>query len=84
MDRIAGHTQGVRSVRTCVETALEAGVKYLSLFAFSEENWSRPQSEVNGLMDLMVKGIKQEKGNFAEMIAKAVEGREMKTFRVER
>jgi undecaprenyl diphosphate synthase len=65
-DRIAGHTQGVRSVRTCVETALEAGVKYLSLFAFSEENWSRPQSEVNGLMDLMVKGIKQEKGNFAK------------------
>ena len=65
-DRIAGHTQGVKSVRTCVETALEAGVKYLSLFAFSEENWSRPKSEVDGLMNLMVRGIKQEKGNFAK------------------
>ena len=65
-DRIAGHTQGVKSVRTCVETALEAGVKFLSLFAFSEENWSRPKSEVDGLMNLMVRGIKQEKGNFAK------------------
>ena len=59
-ERVAGHFEGVESVRACVEAAAEAGVKYLSLFAFSEENWSRPEEEVSSLMDLMLKAIADE------------------------
>ncbi|MGN0202034.1 MAG: polyprenyl diphosphate synthase [Candidatus Cryptobacteroides sp.] len=59
-ERVYGHAEGVESVRACVEAAAEAGVKYLSLFAFSEENWSRPESEVNTLMELMMKAIAEE------------------------
>lgn len=58
--RLAGHNVGVESVRDCCEYAVEHGIKYLSLFAFSEENWSRPESEVKGLMSLMVKTIINE------------------------
>ncbi len=59
-DRFHGHIEGVESVRACVEAALEAGVKYLSVFAFSEENWNRPQDEVISLMGLMVKAMAAE------------------------
>ena len=59
-ERVYGHAEGVESVRACVEAAAEAGVKYLSLFAFSEENWGRPESEVNTLMELMMKAIAEE------------------------
>ena len=59
-ERIFGHFEGVESVRACVQAAVETGVKYLSLFAFSEENWSRPESEVSGLMGLMVKAMANE------------------------
>lgn len=59
-ERVAGHFEGVESVRVCVEAAAEAGVKYLSLFAFSEENWGRPESEVSTLMGLMMKAIADE------------------------
>ncbi len=59
-ERVYGHFEGVESVRACVETALEAGVKYLSVFAFSEENWNRPQEEVVALMGLMVKAMAAE------------------------
>lgn len=59
-DRIYGHFEGVESVRACVEAAVETGVKYLSLFAFSEENWNRPDEEVAGLMGLMVKAMASE------------------------
>lgn len=59
-ERVAGHFEGVESVRACVEAAAEAGVKYLSLFAFSEENWGRPESEVSTLMGLMMKAIADE------------------------
>lgn len=59
-DRVFGHTAGVESVRACVEAAAEYGVKYLSLFAFSEENWMRPESEVSSLMSLMMKAIENE------------------------
>ena len=45
-DRVYGHFEGVESVRACVEAAIENGVRYLSLFAFSEENWNRPDAEV--------------------------------------
>ncbi len=59
-ERVFGHINGVESVRACVEAAAEAGVKYLSLFAFSEENWGRPDAEVNALMALMFKSIANE------------------------
>ena len=59
-ERIFGHFEGVESVRACVEAAAEKGVKYLSIYAFSEENWNRPQEEVDGLMELMVKAMAAE------------------------
>ena len=59
-ERLFGHTEGAESVRACTEAAVEAGVKYLSLFAFSEENWARPEGEVSGLMSLMLKSMKEE------------------------
>ena len=59
-ERVYGHFEGVESVRACVEAAVETGVKYLSLFAFSEENWNRPESEVLTLMGLMVKAMADE------------------------
>ena len=65
-ERVYGHSHGVESVRACVEAAAEAGVKYLSLFAFSEENWGRPESEVNTLMKLMFKAIADEMQSLKE------------------
>lgn len=59
-ERIYGHFEGVESVRACTEASVECGVKYLSLYAFSEENWNRPQEEVSGLMSLMVKCMADE------------------------
>ena len=59
-ERIYGHFEGVSSVRACVEAAVENGVRYLSLFAFSEENWNRPNDEVTTLMGLMVKAMADE------------------------
>ena len=59
-ERIYGHYEGVESVRACLEAAVEEGVKYLSLYAFSEENWNRPEQEVMGLMELMMKAMKKE------------------------
>ena len=59
-ERVYGHFEGVGSVRACTEAAAEAGVKYLSLFAFSEENWGRPEEEVSTLMGLMVKSMREE------------------------
>lgn len=59
-ERVYGHFEGVESVRACVEAAVETGVKYLSLYAFSEENWNRPQDEVDTLMGLMVKAMAAE------------------------
>ena len=58
--RIFGHRQGVDTVRNVVETAAEIGVKYLTLYAFSTENWSRPKAEVNALMELLVDSIRKE------------------------
>ena len=59
-ERVFGHYEGVESVRACVEAAVETGVKYLSIYAFSEENWNRPQEEVTALMGLMVKAMAAE------------------------
>jgi undecaprenyl diphosphate synthase len=58
--RIWGHTSGVSSVRQIVEAAGEAGVRYLTLYAFSTENWNRPKAEIDALMTLLVSTINKE------------------------
>ena len=65
-DRIFGHRQGVDAVRSVVEGAGEAGIEYLTLYAFSTENWDRPKEEVNALMSLLVNAIIQETKNLNE------------------
>ena len=59
-DRLYGHFHGVESVRNIVEGCAELGVEYLTLYAFSTENWERPEYEVVGLMELLVKTIRTE------------------------
>ena len=59
-DRLFGHYHGVESVRDVVEGCAELGVKYLTLYAFSTENWHRPEDEVTGLMELLVQTIRKE------------------------
>ncbi|MBO4768389.1 MAG: di-trans,poly-cis-decaprenylcistransferase, partial [Bacteroidales bacterium] len=63
-ERLMGHRNGVKSVRESCEFAVEKGIKYLSLYAFSEENWNRPKEEVEGLMALMVKSVLEERETF--------------------
>lgn len=58
--RIYGHQHGVKSVRDCTEVAAELGIRYLTLYAFSTENWSRPKEEVDALMELLVQTILAE------------------------
>ncbi len=58
--RIYGHEQGVESVRSVVEGAGEIGIKFLTLYAFSTENWDRPKTEVDALMELLVHAIENE------------------------
>ncbi len=59
-DRIVGHENGVKSVRDTVEAAAELGINYITLYAFSTENWNRPQEEVIALMQLLVHTISAE------------------------
>ncbi len=59
-DRVFGHQHGVGAVRNTAEAAAELGVKYLTLYAFSTENWNRPRVEVDALMNLFVETIEQE------------------------
>jgi len=59
-DRLYGHFHGVESVRNIVEGSAELGVEYLTLYAFSTENWDRPVTEVSGLMELLVETIRKE------------------------
>ncbi len=61
-ERTFGHEHGVESVRSVLEGAGEIGVKYLTLYAFSTENWGRPQAEVDALMGLLVQSISNETG----------------------
>ncbi len=59
-DRLFGHFHGVASVRNIIEGSAELGIEYLTLYAFSTENWDRPQQEVDGLMSLLVDTIRKE------------------------
>jgi len=58
--RVFGHKHGVESVKVITETAADLGIRYLTLYAFSMENWGRPQEEVNALMEILVDAIERE------------------------
>ena len=60
LERIFGHQKGVTALKEVIETAAELGIKYLSLYAFSTENWGRPDEEVSALMDIMVQSLNNE------------------------
>jgi undecaprenyl diphosphate synthase len=60
LDRVFGHQQGVNAVREVVETAAELGIKYLTLYAFSTENWGRPDEEISALMGIMIQSLNNE------------------------
>lgn len=60
MPRVAGHSRGVESVRATIRSCMERGVEYLTLFAFSSENWRRPADEVSFLMQLFIKSLHKE------------------------
>jgi len=66
LPRTAGHARGVQAVRRVVETCGRRGVKYLTLFAFSSENWRRPQEEVSLLMRLFVQTLEKEVGKLEQ------------------
>ena len=66
LSRIYGHREGAESVRASCRLAMESGVKYLSLFAFSEENWGRPKEEVDALMGLMLDSLVNERRMFMD------------------
>ena len=59
-ERYEGHIEGVVSVKACIKAARKRGVSYLTLYAFSTENWGRPQAEVNALMELFCKSVTKE------------------------
>ena len=65
-ERLFGHSSGVKSVREAIKTAIELGVSYITLYAFSIENWNRPKQEVDGLMDLLISSIANEIEEFNE------------------
>jgi len=58
-ERLFGHHNGLTAVRQAVEAAVQMGVKYLTLYTFSTENWNRPQAEVDGLMELLITAIEE-------------------------
>jgi undecaprenyl diphosphate synthase len=58
--RIFGHQNAVKSVREVIEASAELGIKYITLYAFSTENWNRPKEEVNALMELLVSSLRSE------------------------
>jgi undecaprenyl diphosphate synthase len=60
LDRIFGHQQGVIALREIIETSAELGIKYLTLYAFSTENWGRSDEEVSGLMSVMIQSLNNE------------------------
>lgn len=59
-NRVLGHTEGIKTVRNITETAAQIGISFLTLYTFSTENWQRPATEVNAIMDLLVRTISAE------------------------
>ncbi len=66
LPRWAGHRAGITAARKVIQGAVEAGIQHLTLFVFSEENWSRPREEINALMDLLVEFIDEEQDDMFE------------------
>ena len=66
LPRTAGHKEGVKATQEVIKAAGEAGVKFLTLFAFSSENWKRPKNEVSALMDLFLRSLESEVHNLSE------------------
>jgi len=64
--RAFGHENGTKSVRDCIDQSLRLGIKNLTLYVFSTENWNRPKFEVNALMDLLVYSLENERLNLIE------------------
>lgn len=64
--RVVGHHEGVASVRDVTEACTEIGIEYLTLYTFSTENWERPDSEINALMELLVHTIEEEQSTLME------------------
>jgi undecaprenyl diphosphate synthase len=60
LPRLAGHRAGMRNARSLVKTLSKYGIKYITLYTFSTENWSRPEEEVNGILDMLGKSIEKE------------------------
>lgn len=60
MPRLAGHREGLESLKRCVQACVQRGIQVLTVFAFSSENWNRPADEVSGLMDLLLKAVTKE------------------------
>ena len=71
-DRCDGHIEGVVSVKACIKAARKSGVRYLTLYAFSTENWGRPQAEVDALMQLFCASVTKET---PELVAQGVQVR---------
>lgn len=70
LPRLAGHRQGMESLRRCIRACLDRGVSVLTVFAFSSENWNRPPDEVSGLMDLLGTALARE---MPQMLADGVQ-----------
>ncbi len=66
LSRVRGHEQGAESVRAVVEACRRRGIRYLTLYAFSNENWARPRSEVKALMSLLGRFLKKERADLVE------------------
>ena len=64
--RVFGHENGTNSVRECIDASLNLGIKNLTLYVFSTENWNRPKFEVNALMDLLVYSLEKERTSILE------------------
>jgi undecaprenyl diphosphate synthase len=65
-ERVFGHQRGAQSVREVIEASAELGIKYLTLYAFSTENWNRPDDEITALMGLMVQSLNDETGTLVK------------------
>lgn len=66
LPRVAGHKQGVEALKKCVKACMQRDVKVLTVFAFSSENWERPEEEVSGLMELLAKALAKEVSQLAK------------------
>ena len=71
-DRCDGHIEGVVSVKACIKAARKRGVRYLTLYAFSTENWGRPQAEVDALMQLFCASVTKETPELVEQGVRAL------------